>query len=243
MLGHNMTRWAALGLAALATMAAPTDATAKCALRMLDDEVVTNAADAIPAGGGVLVGWTESDDRTGARDVDPAVHPAWSFREKRKKVRATMTTIAPGLVVYVPAVARGQKHTVALVDDTGAPVGTYTIARAAAVALPAPEIDRVARSDVQSFRSNTIALTAALKARAAIPAGAYGLVLYRGDVALSWHRIDKPDATEVLAFRSPGRCGTQPPAMAPAAAGDTVTLAWVDRFGRVSARSAPITVK
>ncbi|MCE9576167.1 MAG: hypothetical protein K8W52_23665 [Deltaproteobacteria bacterium] len=250
---ETRTRWrgaTALGLAVIAVMGASTDAAAKCALRSLGDEVATNAADEIPAGGGVLVGWVETDDHGGPRDVDPVVHPTWAFREKRKKVRATMTAIAPGLAVYVPAVGRGQKHTVALVDGART-VGTYKFAKvtaagqaAAALILPPPKVTLVQRSETQSFRSHDIALMVTLEKRDhAIPPDAYGIILYRGDTALSWHRIDKPDEIAVPAYDSPGRCGAEPPAMTPAAAGDMVTLAWVDRFGRVSARSAPIQVK
>jgi hypothetical protein len=236
---------AAITAAVVAVGLLASDAGAKCALQVLDSEIITHAGDEIPANGGVLVGWTTSHDRGGRIDgTDPVIHPAWKFREKKKLMRAVMTQLAPGLAAYAPKVTRNKKHTVVLKGDSGKTLGTYKIAKQNRkwVAHPAPGIKTVTRTVTEGFRGgDEISINVTLDA--APPADAYALIAYdASDVALTWRPILDPAATAIVVYDSPGHCGTEPPGMRPPGAGDSITFAWVDKFGRLSARSAAATV-
>jgi hypothetical protein len=218
-----------------------TDAGAKCAMQVLDDEVVTHAGDTIPASGGVLVAWTTTHDGQYATE-DPVVHRGWKFREKKKLVRAQMTMLAPGLAVYWPKLPRNKKHTVTLTGDKGKKLGTYTIAKQVRKSAGlAPDVTSVTRTESQGYRGTDIEITAHLGT--ALSADAYGLILYDATgTALSWRRVDDATATDLVVYASPGHCGVEPPGMSPAAVGDQVTFAWVNRYGQLSATSAAIAV-
>ena len=230
--------WAA---AVLATALFAGDAGAKCAMQVLDDEVITHKADEIPASGGVLVGWT-SNHASEDVDGDPVVHPGWRFTERKKKVRTTMTLLAPGLAVYAPKLPRNKAHTVRLVGDGGKTIGTYKFAKQVRKSFgTAPLVKAVRHAEDKSMRWDEISDTADLDA--APPAGAYGLIMYKGDVALSWRAIEDPAATSMIAYQSEGHCGVLPPGMQGTTPGDVVTFAWVDRFGQLSPRSTEVKVQ
>jgi hypothetical protein len=221
------------------------DAGAKCALQVLDSEIITNAADTIPGNAGVLVGWTTSHDRGDPFvDTDPVIHPTWKFREKKKLVRAVMTQLAPGLAVYTPKVARTKKHTLVLRGDAGKTIGTYKFARQNRKWVPvaAPAVTAVKRTVTEGFRGgDEIQISVALGS--APPADSYALIAYdAAGAALTWRPVLDPAATSLVVYDSPGHCGTEPPGMRPPGAGDKVTFAWVDKFGRLSAVSAAVAV-
>lgn len=227
--------------AALIMIAVGSDAGAKCAMQVLDDEVVTHAGDTIPAGGGVLVAWTTTHDGEYSTE-DPVVHRGWKFREKKKLVRAQMTMLAPGLAVYSPKLPRNKKHTVTLTGDKGKKLGTFTIAKQVRKSAGlAPDVTSVTRTESQGYRGTDVELTAHLGT--ALSTNAYGLIVYDAKgTALSWRRVDDPTATDIVVYASPGHCGVEPPGMSAAAVGDQVTFAWVDKYGQLSATSAALAV-
>ena len=226
----------------LAVAVLATDAHAKCAMQVLDHAVVTHPGDEIPAGGGVLDAWLQHsyDGTDRDRTADPTVHATWKFREKKKLVLANAVTLAPGLTVYIPKVKRGKKHTVTLLDGTTTKK-TYTIAKKGRVLLPdAPPMTAAVRSEHQDRRSHSIKVEVTLGT--APPADAYGLIAYNGDVAVSWQAVEDPAATTMFAYKSPGRCGVEPETMEAPSEGDSLTFAWVDKFGQLSPRSSAVTV-
>ena len=201
-------------------------------------EVVTHSGDTVPAGGGVLVAWSTDHDYD---SQDPGVvHPEWRFKEKKRKVKATITELAPGLAVYVPRVKKG-RHTVTLWDGAGGKLGTYKFG-GKGTAPAAPSVSKVARVESEGFRGGTeVTVTAEV---AAVPADVYGLIVYDAQgSALSWRRIDDPAATSFVVYDSPGHCGIEPEGMRPPDAGAQVTFAWVDKLGQVSAHSAAVAVR
>ena len=76
------------------------------------------------------------------------------------------------------------------------------------------------------------------------PADALGVVVYSGatTTALLFAPTSGRSRTVPL-YAQPGRCGFHVPGAMPPRSGATVTLAFVDGWGRLSARSGPITVR
>ena len=93
-----MPRVLLVALASLVLLA-PSTGRAKCAMPLLAHQIVTHAADEIPAGGGVLVGWTTSTDwDSGDRDsTDPAARAGWRLRLKKTRVATTMEQLEKNL--------------------------------------------------------------------------------------------------------------------------------------------------
>jgi len=79
---------------------------------------------------------------------------------------------------------------------------------------------------------------------AAPPDDVYAVIVYdaTSGTALSWRDIHGLGLTTVTLYASPGRCNTLPPNMQAPTQGESVQLAWVDRFGRLSPKSSAVTV-
>ena len=150
--------------------------------------------------------------------------------------------LAPGLSLYKAA----GTGAVTLSDKAGKALGTFTHdAKVAANTLHAPTITRVIAS--VDKETGVVERHAIAVLSDAPPAEAIGLITYRakdkvplavvllGNTHDAVYRIDT--------FDDPGACGVIIPAARPPVAGDKVTYAWVDTFGRLSPQTAPITVK
>jgi hypothetical protein len=237
---------AVIGLvAAAALLAGEPLAGAKCARIVLEPEVLTHAADVIPGGGGVLVGYRSSTDWEKASPAgDPAFDPDWRFLVLKKRVKPKYEQLAPGLGVYRPGTIKGSKTvTVALRDGT-LKVGTFKARKKAKkLALAAPDVSALALT-VDGGRRWGDEITATATLAAAPPAEAVGLIVYLGDTAdapaISWANVKGSTSTSVVMFRSRSHCGGNPPGMSAPRAADLVTFAWVDQFGRLSPRSAAV---
>lgn len=226
---------AALLVAAIA-LALPVDAHAKCAMPRLEPEVLTHAADAIPLGGGVLVGWRTSTDWDKPMfDGDPAVNKAWRFALRRRAIATTVKPLAPGLAVYTPRKRIGGKLTLAK-------VGTFTFSRRKGTfdaAAPAVKAVRTTSADRGRWRS----VETVVELDAAPPGGALGLVVYgAGQGPITWGVADA-SSTTITVFDDDGRCEVHPPEMRAPVAGEKVEVAWVDRFGRLSPRSPAVVTQ
>jgi hypothetical protein len=242
-----VSRLLAVALAA-ALVLAPHAADAKCAMAVLQHVIVTHAADEIPAGGGVLVGWQQSRDYdAGSRGGDPAMHTDWKFRIRKRNLAAKATQLAPGLVVYRPLkLPKARQTGVQLIGTKGARLGTYTFgARKKTPAItdaPSPKSLKVTHS--RSFRS--MKTDGVVELDAPPPKAAYGLILYEvtasGATAIAWNQVIDSAATTITIYDGPGRCGAEPDSARAPAGGAVVELAWVDRFGRVGPRSPQVTV-
>ena len=124
----------------------------KCARVLLAPQLITHAADPIPAGGGVLIGFTETTDDSAETFAghDPAMNADWTLVVGKRKTRPRLEQLAPGLAVYRPGALRGTRPTqVVLRDGKGAKVGAFSASsRADAASLPAPSVKRVTSTAV-----------------------------------------------------------------------------------------------
>jgi hypothetical protein len=245
-----VTRGLAVVLATLlgsALVLAPLQADAKCAMALLDHVVVAHAGDVIPAGGGVLVGWQESRDYDAglSGSGDPAMNPGWKFRVRKRNLAARATQLAPGLVVYTPVrLPKGRQIGVQLIGAKGVRIGTFKFGKKTPGITEAPSPKTLTVTHRQNFRSTKT--DGVVELDAPPPKGAYGLVMYEvtasGAPAIAWGPVMDSAATTITVYDGPGRCGTEPDGMRAPAGGAVVELAWVDRFGRLSPRSAQVTV-
>lgn len=235
---------AALLIAAIAAMAPARSAAADCAPASLAHQVLSHGGDELPASGGVLVGWTTSNDwKQGAARVDPAGHADWRFLVGKRKVRPRLEQLAPGLAVYRPARVTGSKpQKMILIDGKGGKLLTLKAgSKKRAFRADAPAVKSITMTRQLQRRGEHVEALAELDG--AVPAEAVALIVYDdAGAAISWVNVRGATATSLLVYTSPGGCGVNPPGMTAPAAGTSVTLAWVDTFGRVSKRSAAVSV-
>ncbi|MBK7074468.1 MAG: hypothetical protein IPH44_19440 [Myxococcales bacterium] len=224
----------------------------KCARVLLAPQLITHAADPIPAGGGVLIGFTETTDDSAETFAghDPAMNADWTLVVGKRKTRPRLEQLAPGLAVYRPGALRGTRPTqVVLRDGKGAKVGAFSASsRADAASLPAPSVKRVTSTAVAQDKGRwrgTVTTTVVEVDQ--IPDRAAALIAYRQDgnntTALTWARVAVGSSPAIEIYASPGKCGTEPEGLTAPAPGVTVVLAWVDQFGRRSPLSTPSVVK
>jgi len=194
----------------------------------------------LPADGGFLVGFgystkTEDLEQTG---TDPS-DVKWTARDRKHPIALTRTALAPGLSVYRPtdgvtaftiANAKGKQLAAYTRDDKSAP---------ATLAAPKPR-----SIVVKSFRSTT--RDATLELTAAPPPEAVALIVY-SDPKTAVSFVTLPDTHDKLTsldvYHSGGHCSNEVPGKGGLMTGTTVTFAYVDAFGRVSATSTAITAK
>jgi hypothetical protein len=232
-----------LALALIASLVCPaTPAVAKCAPQVMTHQVVSHAADVIPLGGGVLVGW-DSVNYNDAPELegDPAARPGWRFRSGKKRVATTMVKLAPGLAVYrptrLPRIKAARRYT--LHGDQGVRLGSFRFGGKRGKALAAPEVASVITRETDRGRGR--AVTTSVTLTSAPPPEAYGLVVRApGGEAFAWGPVVEPAGLEIRVFFDDGRCGRTPPDMRAAGDGESVELLWVDRFGRLSPASAQV---
>ncbi len=221
-----MVRLASL-FAVLALASSPVDA--KCAMSHLRPKVVTTGA--IIAGGGFLVATEQvSYDVT---DEGDATQPTWKLLAGGATTAPTLTTLAPGLVVYgVP-----------MAGDVSLVVGTTVLAKLTSTKgnparLAAPSVKRIRHDKTVGRRSS--AYTRVTLA-AAPPAGATALVLTDAKGTARSFGLVEGTGTEVTVYAH-SRCGVVPNTTIESAIGDKVKVFWVDHSGRVSPASKTITV-
>lgn len=209
-----------------------------CAQPVLAPQVLSDQADPMPTDGGVLVGWQQGGDWQHPPEGDPSLIEGLVFRDgSRRLVKAHATTLAPGLTVYVP-----KKHRKKLSVRIKGQKLTFTSSRTRFTA-PAPVVKSVTWSQQQIQRYGTSTSVDA-ELDGAPPDDVYAVIVYdaTSGTALSWRDIHGLGLTTVTLYTSPGRCGTVPPSMQAPTQGESVQLAWVDRFGRLSPKSSAVTV-
>jgi hypothetical protein len=224
---------ASLVIASLISWSSPV--AAKCA-RMGQRPVVLTPSVEVPAdGGGIVVGtesvtWEQTDE-------GEAPQKGWGFYTGRDLGQPTITTLAPGLVVYsVPASLRttgelvGGKGTVAKLTRTNKKVKL----------LAAPTLKAVVHASSASGRGRSSTTTVQLDGAAPADAVAMILVDARTKQARSWGAVTA-GATSVVVYVS-RRCGVLPTGTVESTVGDQVIVRWVDNRGRVSADSTPLAI-
>lgn len=224
----------------------------KCARVLLAPQVITHGADTIPAHGGVLVGFAKTTDDAAEAFVgrDPAMNADWTLTVGRRKVRPRVEQLAPGLAVYRPGALRGARPTtITLRDGKGGRLAAFSAtSRTGGVDLPAPVVIQLtSTSSAQSKGRWSGVRTTATAVVDRVPDGAAALIVYRetagAATALTWARVGAGASPTIEVYATPGRCGTEPDGLTPPQPGDSVVLAWVDQFGRLSPRSTVVVVK
>lgn len=226
-------------LALLAAAAAPAHA-GPCAMPSLAHEVATPSGTTIDQHGGVVVltvaGLGVGIGTPTLRDGERA------FRAGQLDVKASATTVAPGLVVHrVPVELRREQPELRLVDAAGTVAATVAVAlRKAPPRLRGPQIRAVTAS--QPNRRGEGWVTATLKQ--APPAGTIAVIVRdaKQRSARSFERIGDPEATEIFVYQG-DRCTPRAAGTEATRGGQRIQLAWVTAAGHVSPWSAPVTVR
>ena len=228
-------RLAALVIAAVSLVEAPRAEASACRTTKLAATPLATRA-TIGSDGGVLVGWTSggADD---APDLDAVGR--WQFVAGTRSMGLTSDQLAPGLWRMRPATP-GRRAT--LRDDRGHRQVMVTTARTLPSPLPAPAATIEIKTWPGGPRGGGGSM--AIATLASIPAGAVAIVVFPADdddhaPALSWARVG--GSSTVAVATTPGRCSPNPPGTRVPGVGEQVRLAWVDRHGRLSAESPPIT--
>lgn len=200
-----------------------------CATIPHKPSVLTPAATALRPGGGIAVAYVSGTGFVG----DPFA--IWQLRDTGKPV---VRHVAPGLDVLLtdgPAVLEDEHHAVVLRVDRAAPAA----ASAKPVAAPAPTAALLTAMGTiaDQWRASHLLI------RVTVPRDVVALVMFdaTGKDAWAWS-IARAPATEVVVFEG-GSCSNNPEGTREPFAGEKIRLAWLDESGRLSAPSAPITIK
>lgn len=227
-----------LALLAVGSLIVARESFAKCAMQELAPALVTPKNAAIPADGGVLVGFQYSrDDEVQPAKGDPSMTAAWTWSQTMTK-----ENLAPGLTVYKPKSAAA-----ITVKDGKKLLGTFTRdPKAAAAGSAVPRIGKLEITTHPARRGRHREAT--VTSTDPIPNDAFGAIVYveRGgkSVPIAFGTIDHhdPKSRTFIAYADPSRCAFAPPGTEPPPVKGKVTIAWFDRFGRVSKQSAPVEV-
>jgi hypothetical protein len=219
-----------LRLITLATfsLSVPQVAAADCAMVTFDSNVLTPASTNLGDHGGVVVAQLAF---TSAPKAAPAT---WKFRDGKKTTAPTVTPIAPGLDVYMPA-SRGAK----LVLEEGGKSLIEVSATGAARDLPVPAIKAIKFSESKGRHSSA---TEVAELVGDPPDGVVALVVYdKAGKALSFGTVIR-NAKQVIVY-SHSDCGGPYKGTVPSKTGDDVKLAWLDSGGNLSKQTAAIRVR
>jgi hypothetical protein len=220
-------------VAALAVGSTTSLVDAKCAMQELIPKLLTPDQASVPADGGVLVGY--DFEVVNARRSETT----FKFSDGHKPVEVTKQALAPGVDVYKPK-SSGLLYMTDAATDKAA--GSFTRDAKASAFDPAPPATTAVRESIATGRRGKQVSIAAVLA-AAPPDAAIGVILYGKDHApLAFTTVPHDGSKELLVYRDAGRCAFNPPGMTPPPIGDAITLAWVDKFGRISKPSAPRAV-
>ena len=203
----------ALGLLSSEALAGP------CAVIPNEPVILTPDKATIPADGGIVVA------------LEPAYHPTpggptppldtWTFGDGRK-VRPVH--LAPGL------------ETVPVTGAT-ATLKWVTVGAGKRAPLAAPKVVQVAVKTAVEMRHSSTTVTATF---ADVPAGVIAVVAFdKTGAAKSW----AIPSGKTAAIYATGGCTTSPNGTTPTNRGETITLAFVDDGGRMSAPSTAVTVQ
>ena len=221
-------------VAALSLYFCPPAAATQCVGTHLEQHVLAAPPSQLPPDGGIVVG-----SAAAAGPLAPGkaarTEPVWSVRIDGRNDSASTkaTTLAPGLVVYraLPAAKR-----IAVLE------GKRIRARSSftdsyGTALVAPQAARVLHEVDQELVG--IKVTVSMSAPA--PVDAIAMIVYDArSRARTWAPVTA-GATTVVVYNDI-LCRSVPSGTIEPSPGDKITVAWVDAAGRVSARSAPISV-
>jgi hypothetical protein len=225
-------------LVVAAALAVSTDAGAKCAQTELRPTLLTPDGTKLPADGGVLVGY---ESRMPEDYTRPArgLTPSYTAVDGKASVELSARPIAPGVFVYTP---KGSGTGPITVMDDKIKIGTFPRGATDKNDLPAPDATKGFVHVENGHRYERLTFNVEV---AAVPDAAFAVITYddRGK-AISFEIVphDKAGKTTILPYVSPPRCSFDPEGTDSPGLGTKVTIAWVDRFGRVGKPSKVITV-
>jgi len=205
-------------------------------------EELLHAGSTLPGGSGLVAEWGPRGLANPLGEGKPSEDPkAWKLAAGTTSLEFTRTSIAPGLFVIVPSTTT--TGTVDVTDPSGvARAITFTSAPLPTL-LPAPRVAALKRRVIKEPRGGTRAIAIA-KLRGAPPDGAVALVAYVGNQAVAWadaSAFDESGGIEIFHDAIP--CWSQPNDAPAPRSGTKVQLAWLDKTGRLSKRSAAIAIK
>ncbi|HEY4177936.1 MAG TPA: hypothetical protein VGM90_13910 [Kofleriaceae bacterium] len=228
-----------LVLASLALASLSPLADAKC-MQPMQHPKVLNAGVTAPPDGGLLV-MTSTEYGSNAVDEGEALQPTWVFKSGKKESKPETVVLAPGLVVYkLPAKVTSAD----LVGDKKSR-GKITTSTKAIDLLPAPDVTSLeTTSSDNMIRPETSSLVVLATAA---PVGARALIVTDEGAAktvLTFGLISpagKAPVTDVVVYQQ-GHCSALPDGTGAPYADESVTVRYVDNFGRLSPPSKPIKV-
>lgn len=187
--------------------------------------------------GGVVVSAVSTLDQT--RGSDDPTQQDWWFSDGNTHSVVQRTLIAPGLTVHRPTL---DAHDLSLVYPADARTMLLVHFRRTDKATPlaAPRVKAVTYADHGlgiMLRAET-----SVELAAAAPAHAVALVIYVGDTARSWVKVEEPSKLELAVFFDDD-CVLMIPGTRATKTGELATFAWLDDTGHLSARSSAIKVR
>jgi len=227
-----MVRLTAL-LALASLVATSTPAAAKCAIQHRQPKVLTESV-AVPVDGGGIVVGTQSVPYD-LPETGEALQKSWGFLTGRDLLQPVIRVLAPGLVVY--SVQPKTRTTGELTDGTKV-IAKLTVTTDKVAKLAAPKVKAIHQPVIgeQRYRPTT---TVTLDGT--VPADAIAIVLFDArNKARSWREVTAGES-EVDAFAR-GRCAVVADGTIESRVGDKVSVAWVDKYGRLSAKSRLVVV-
>lgn len=225
--------------AVLFTLAAVPAPVTACPMSSPSTGALAAQGDTIADGGGVLL---ETVVGFGGRDRGP----------ERLLLRAGRQTIAEaipisGALSLLPT-PRGT-GAVQLVDGDGTVLRTFKRV-AAPKRLAAPKLKAIAMTVPPNAGAPTRPkdpysspiVTTTVELATAPPADAVAIVFYAGKEARGWYAVSS-GSTSYSTQTGGKQCSRPAGGTLYTQIGERLTAAWVDRYGRVNARSAPLTVR
>lgn len=194
-----------------------------CGIRNPDLTIETPEGATLPSDGHVLVAQDSHLPTMIAGPLDK-----WRLVDRGRRVAPTLRHLAPGLTAIVGAGDRLENHV------RGGKLRAFTRSKTPGPTLTAPSAKQVTHVHTASRRRSRMTVDVEL-ARPATAAQFLVMLDKDGKVARSFGRT-VVGSTRVVVYLA-GECMMQPDGTLSTKAGDEVTLAWVDPFGRMSPRS------
>jgi hypothetical protein len=219
-----------LVVVAVVGLLSPAPAHAMC-IRLYERIDVANTGAAVPADGGLVI-----ETRFDGRSDDTPDRDKWTMSVDGKAQAVVVKALAPGLeVLLLPAAAQS----VELREDTTV-LGAVTRATSAVAMVPAPKLVSMTSDTWTSTRGSGARITATV---AQVPADAIALIAFDAKTgkARSFGRVEAGVAT--IDVYSQGRCSALPDGTVLSRAGERIVARWVDRYGRLSPASKPVTIR
>lgn len=199
----------------------------------------------------VAAGYRANNDgaRTTVATEDVSRQPTWTFKLAKGKGKAanvatTMEVLAPGLTRYLPTAGKGTLE-VTVDGVTHAITIPYPIAKRPVQKLDAPVVQQLVLTNAPSRRGTNYMLHAVLTTER--PADVVAVILYGIDskgvaTPRSFASPLNNGLNILIHVNGPNICEPPIPGTIDSKLGDTLALAWVDKLGRVSPRSAPLKI-